>query len=63
LNKRMIDLANRLEPNFLRAKNLGCYFVWSYFTQEKRKGAWEEKKYEIVLVLLFRIRHRMQAYV
>jgi kynurenine 3-monooxygenase len=27
LNKRMIDLANRLEPNFLRAKNLGCYFV------------------------------------
>jgi hypothetical protein len=42
LNKRMIDLENKLVQNFLQNKNLGCYL--SEATYIGGRGAWEEKR-------------------
>jgi hypothetical protein len=45
----MIDLANRLEPNFSSSKKSGIFCLKLLYIGEGR-GAW--KKYEIVLVLM-----------
>jgi hypothetical protein len=47
----MIDLAEQAGAEFFFKKNLGCYFVWSYL-HIGETGSLEEKKYEIVFVLM-----------